>query len=166
VIFGSKNNIATKEGRGCLYGFIELIFGSQLKGVAWLNYIYRSPYFGKIDMSSGIYGRRIKLPPEFFTPDDFTGHGIDTGKRSALVNHINTPIHNNRRGNLRDVIFRLPFQVRQGDIALPFSGIAIALMTIPNLFGILMLHKEMKSEVKSFWLEYAERFPGEKVPKG
>lgn len=47
-----------------------------------------------------------------------------------------------------------------------FSGIAIALMTIPNLFGILMLHKEMKSEVKSFWLEYAERFPGEKVPKG
>lgn len=47
-----------------------------------------------------------------------------------------------------------------------FSGIAIALMTIPNLFGILMLHKEMKSEVKSFWIEYAERYPGEKVPKG
>ena len=47
-----------------------------------------------------------------------------------------------------------------------FSGIAIALMTIPNLFGILMLHKEMKSEVKSFWVEYAERYPDEKVPKG
>ena len=47
-----------------------------------------------------------------------------------------------------------------------FSGIAIALMTIPNLFGILMLHREMKSEVKSFWVEYAERYPGEKVPKG
>jgi AGCS family alanine or glycine:cation symporter len=46
-----------------------------------------------------------------------------------------------------------------------FSGIAIALMTIPNLFGILMLHKEMKSEVKSFWVEYADRYPGEKVPK-
>ncbi len=46
-----------------------------------------------------------------------------------------------------------------------FSGITIALMTLPNLFGILMLHKEMKSEVKLFWLEWADRFPGEKVPK-
>jgi len=46
------------------------------------------------------------------------------------------------------------------------SGITIALMTIPNLFGILSLSKEMKSEVKLFWKEYAKRFPGEKVPKG
>ena len=46
------------------------------------------------------------------------------------------------------------------------SGITIALMTIPNLFGILALSKEMKNEVKSFWKEYANRFPGEKVPKG
>ena len=47
------------------------------------------------------------------------------------------------------------------------SGITIALMTIPNLFGLLFLHKEMKSEVKLFWKEYSERFPEEKnVPKG
>lgn len=46
------------------------------------------------------------------------------------------------------------------------SGVTIALMTIPNLFGILMLHKEMKSEVGLFWKEWANRFPGEKVPKG
>jgi len=46
------------------------------------------------------------------------------------------------------------------------SGITIALMTIPNLFGILALSKEMKQEVKSFWKEYALRYPGEKVPKG
>lgn len=46
------------------------------------------------------------------------------------------------------------------------SGITIAFMTIPNLFGILMLHREMKSEVKAFWQEWAVRFPGEKVPKG
>jgi alanine or glycine:cation symporter, AGCS family len=45
------------------------------------------------------------------------------------------------------------------------SGITIALMTIPNLFGILSLSKEMKNEVKLFWKEYAERFPGEKLPK-
>lgn len=46
------------------------------------------------------------------------------------------------------------------------SGITIALMTIPNLFGILSLSKEMKNEVKLFWKEYANRYPGEKVPKG
>lgn len=42
------------------------------------------------------------------------------------------------------------------------SGITIALMTIPNLFGLLILHKEMKTEVKSFWVEYKKRFPEEK----
>jgi alanine or glycine:cation symporter, AGCS family len=45
------------------------------------------------------------------------------------------------------------------------SGITIALMTIPNLFGILSLAKEMKREVKLFWAEYSLRFPGEKLPK-
>ncbi len=45
------------------------------------------------------------------------------------------------------------------------SGITIALMTIPNLFGILSLSKEMKREVKLFWEEYADRYPGENVPK-
>jgi len=46
-----------------------------------------------------------------------------------------------------------------------FSGITIAFMTIPNLFGILFLSREVKSEVKLFWKEYAQRFPEEKVPK-
>lgn len=45
------------------------------------------------------------------------------------------------------------------------SGITIALMTIPNLIGILSLSKEMKNEVKLFWKEYSQRFPDEKVPK-
>jgi AGCS family alanine or glycine:cation symporter len=45
------------------------------------------------------------------------------------------------------------------------SGITIALMTIPNLIGILLLHKEMKSEVGLFWKEWTSRFPGEKIPK-
>jgi AGCS family alanine or glycine:cation symporter len=46
------------------------------------------------------------------------------------------------------------------------SGITIALMTIPNLFGLLFLHKEMKNDVKLFWKEYKERFPEEKnIPK-
>jgi len=46
-----------------------------------------------------------------------------------------------------------------------FSGITIALMTIPNLIGILFLHREVKADVKSFWKEYADRFPDENVPK-
>ena len=45
------------------------------------------------------------------------------------------------------------------------SGIAIALMTIPNLVGILMLRKEMKNEVKLFWKEYAYIYPVEMLPK-
>ncbi|MBN2236133.1 MAG: alanine:cation symporter family protein, partial [Bacteroidales bacterium] len=35
-----------------------------------------------------------------------------------------------------------------------FSGIAIAMMTLPNLFGILMLRKEMKSTVKEYWEDF------------
>ncbi len=42
------------------------------------------------------------------------------------------------------------------------SGITIALMTIPNLIGILTLHKEMKQEVRLFWNEWHEHFPGKK----
>jgi AGCS family alanine or glycine:cation symporter len=45
------------------------------------------------------------------------------------------------------------------------SGITIALMTIPNLVGILSLHKEMKTEVQLFWKEWYEHFPGKKTPK-
>jgi AGCS family alanine or glycine:cation symporter len=32
-----------------------------------------------------------------------------------------------------------------------FSGIAIALMTIPNIIGILLLRKEMKETVADYW---------------
>jgi alanine or glycine:cation symporter, AGCS family len=45
------------------------------------------------------------------------------------------------------------------------SGITIALMTIPNLIGILVLHKEMKTEVRNFWKEWYEHFPGKNSPK-
>ena len=44
------------------------------------------------------------------------------------------------------------------------SGITIALMTIPNLIGILTLHKEMKTEVQQFWKEWYEHFPGKDLP--
>jgi len=41
-----------------------------------------------------------------------------------------------------------------------FSGIAIALMTIPNIIGILLLHREMKETVKDYWDHFEE--PGKK----
>lgn len=46
-----------------------------------------------------------------------------------------------------------------------FSGIAIALMTIPNLIGILFLHKEMHTTVKQYWIDFKEEHPEEKIPK-
>ncbi len=44
-----------------------------------------------------------------------------------------------------------------------FSGITIALMTIPNLIGILALRKEMKTEIKSFRDEWNSTFPDDKM---
>ncbi|HPR32171.1 MAG TPA: sodium:alanine symporter family protein [Prolixibacteraceae bacterium] len=43
-----------------------------------------------------------------------------------------------------------------------FSGITIALMTIPNLLGILSLRKEMKTEIRGFFIEWNEQFPTQK----
>ncbi len=40
-----------------------------------------------------------------------------------------------------------------------FSGIAIACMTIPNLIGILFLHKDMKETVSDYWKQFKEENP-------
>jgi alanine or glycine:cation symporter, AGCS family len=45
-----------------------------------------------------------------------------------------------------------------------FSGITIALMTLPNLVGILWLRKDMKSTVKQYWHDFKEEYPGEETP--
>ncbi len=42
------------------------------------------------------------------------------------------------------------------------SGITIALMTIPNLVGILLLHKEMKNTLKEYWIGFKKEYPNEK----
>ena len=46
-----------------------------------------------------------------------------------------------------------------------FSGIAIALMTLPNLIGILLLRKEMKSTVETYWKDFNEEYPEENFPE-
>jgi AGCS family alanine or glycine:cation symporter len=44
-----------------------------------------------------------------------------------------------------------------------FSAIAIAVMTIPNLFTMLVLRKEMKQEVEDYWIKFASEYPAEGV---
>jgi AGCS family alanine or glycine:cation symporter len=43
-----------------------------------------------------------------------------------------------------------------------FSGIAIALMTIPNIVGILLLHREMKATLADYWATMDFSKPGGK----
>lgn len=43
------------------------------------------------------------------------------------------------------------------------SGITIALMTIPNLVGILLLHKDMKNTLKDYLVMFKEEHPEDKV---
>lgn len=45
------------------------------------------------------------------------------------------------------------------------SGITIAVMTLPNLFGILMLRKDMKRTVNEFWINFKKEWPCEKTPE-
>ena len=44
------------------------------------------------------------------------------------------------------------------------SELTIALMTIPNLIGILLMRKEMKTTIKEYWEKFREEWPGEKLP--
>ncbi len=46
-----------------------------------------------------------------------------------------------------------------------FSGITIALMTIPNLVGILILHKDMKNSIQAYWTNFKQAHPDEKTPE-
>jgi AGCS family alanine or glycine:cation symporter len=46
-----------------------------------------------------------------------------------------------------------------------FSGITIALMTLPNLIGILFLRKDMKSAVKKYWSDFKLEHPDEQIPE-
>lgn len=46
-----------------------------------------------------------------------------------------------------------------------FSGITIALMTIPNLIGILLLRKDMKTTVSEYWENFREEHPNEQIQK-
>lgn len=45
------------------------------------------------------------------------------------------------------------------------SGITIALMTLPNLLGIFLLRKDMKTTISDFWGGFKKEYPEEKTPE-
>ena len=44
------------------------------------------------------------------------------------------------------------------------SYITIAIMTIPNLFGLLILRKDIKSTIRQYWNDFRRDWPEEKLP--
>ncbi len=45
------------------------------------------------------------------------------------------------------------------------SYITVVVMTLPNLVGILLLRKDMKTTVKDYWNQFKAEWPNEKTPK-
>jgi AGCS family alanine or glycine:cation symporter len=46
------------------------------------------------------------------------------------------------------------------------SYITIAIMTIPNLFGLLVLRKDIKRTIGTYWTDFKKEWPQEKLPLG
>ncbi len=75
-------------------------------------------------------------------------------------------------GSKYDIYYRIVYVVAfffasftDTTIIWTLSGITIAMMAIPNLFGILYLHKDMKNTVKEYWVKFKEEHPEEKANK-
>lgn len=45
------------------------------------------------------------------------------------------------------------------------SAITIAVMTLPNLFGLIYLRKDMKDTLNEFWVNFKQEYPDEKTPE-
>ena len=46
------------------------------------------------------------------------------------------------------------------------SYITIAIMTIPNLFGILVLRRDIRATIGKYWVDFKKDWPQEKLPMG
>ncbi len=44
------------------------------------------------------------------------------------------------------------------------SYITIAIMTIPNLLGLLILRKDIKETIRTYWIDFKKEWPDEKIP--
>ncbi|MCK5170793.1 MAG: sodium:alanine symporter family protein, partial [Bacteroidales bacterium] len=45
------------------------------------------------------------------------------------------------------------------------SLLTVVFMAIPNLFGILLLRREVKSTIKSYWVGFKSEHPEVKIPE-
>lgn len=45
------------------------------------------------------------------------------------------------------------------------SAITIAVMTLPNLAGLIYLHKDVKSTIADYWVTFKKEWPDEKTPE-
>jgi AGCS family alanine or glycine:cation symporter len=45
------------------------------------------------------------------------------------------------------------------------SYLTIAIMTIPNLFGLWILHKEIKTTIAQYWEDFVQNWPDDMLPK-
>ncbi len=45
------------------------------------------------------------------------------------------------------------------------SLLTVVFMAIPNLFGILLLHREVRSTIKNYWVKFKEENPDVKIPE-
>ncbi len=45
------------------------------------------------------------------------------------------------------------------------SYITIAVMTIPNLLGLWILHRDIKSTIKQYWVDFVNEWPDDRLPK-
>ena len=46
------------------------------------------------------------------------------------------------------------------------SYITIALMTVPNLVGILILRRDIKTTISDYWKDFSNDWPDVKLPRG
>ncbi|MFC2089172.1 alanine/glycine:cation symporter family protein [Bacteroidota bacterium] len=46
------------------------------------------------------------------------------------------------------------------------SYITIALMTIPNLLGLLILQRDIKTTIRDYWKDFRKSWPEERLPRG
>jgi AGCS family alanine or glycine:cation symporter len=70
-----------------------------------------------------------------------------------------------------DIIYRIIYVVgffvasfTDTTIVWNLSYITIAIMTIPNLFGLLVLRKDIKSTIGDYWRDFKRDWPDEKIP--
>jgi AGCS family alanine or glycine:cation symporter len=75
-------------------------------------------------------------------------------------------------GNKYVIVYRILFVIAfffasftDTTIIWNLSLLTVVFMAIPNLFGILLLRKEVRSTIKQYWVDFKNEHPEEKIPE-